>query len=73
MKPKRISSNKQYAKCVDCKTRRIVYLREWDRVSQPRCHACGGRLEPLGEETKSGAVTAIMRTAKVERKNLREA
>jgi hypothetical protein len=31
--------------CADCGLMRRVSHREWLRASQPRCRACGGRLE----------------------------
>lgn len=37
---------RDWAKCVDCGSRRQVKHKEWIRASQPRCYACGGRVEP---------------------------
>lgn len=33
------------AVCLDCKTHRRVYHREWIRASRPRCLKCGGPVE----------------------------
>lgn len=40
-----MGATKDLAMCVDCGVRRIVRHKEWIRASQPRCRACGGRLE----------------------------
>jgi len=37
---------KDIAQCVECGVRRAVEHKEWIRAAQPRCFACGGRLEP---------------------------
>jgi len=66
----KVNAGQAYAKCVDCSTRRLVKTREWDRAAQPRCYACGGRLEPLSDRSKSGSVVLDMREAARERMSL---
>jgi len=38
-----------FATCVDCGARRKVRKKEWIRSAQPRCYACGGRVEPSAQ------------------------
>jgi len=37
---------RDWAKCVDCGSRRQVVHKEWIRAARPRCFACGGLVEP---------------------------
>lgn len=71
MNHSKVTHNKQYGRCVDCDTRRIVRRREWDRAQQPRCYACGGRIEPCGG--KSGELHDDLTVASIERKAIYDA
>jgi hypothetical protein len=64
----KVNTSQQYAKCVDCQVRRIVARKEWNRASQPRCYACGGRLEICGG--KSSKVNVEINVMALERKAL---
>ena len=59
----KITRDKQYARCVDCQTLRIVQRIEWTRAAVPRCYACGGRLDQCQAKSKSAKVDDVMRTA----------
>lgn len=67
----RVTETRQYCKCMDCGTRRMVQTREWDRAARPRCYACGGVLVQLeSAQTKSRQVSDTMRDAARYRKEL---
>jgi len=68
----KVSRNAAYAVCVDCKTRRIVLLKEWDRASQPRCYACGGRLEQCSPRSKSAQIVQENRDCALSRRDIYE-
>jgi len=47
---------KDWAKCLDCGERRIVYHKEWIRAARPRCLRCGGPIEPSKAAAKEHTV-----------------
>lgn len=51
-----MGANYDNATCVDCKTIRRVYHREWIRAAAPRCRACGGRVEKSEASAKEHLV-----------------
>ena len=55
--------------CVDCHTRRVVRHLEWLRAAVPRCHACGGRLEPAAaayaEHIQQGDIAKTLSAKKI--------
>ena len=47
---------RDWAKCLDSGARRQVAKKEWIRASRPRCHACGGPVEPSDKAADEHAV-----------------
>ena len=63
MPNRKVDGNRQYARCADCKTLRSVRRIEWSRAAQPRCYACGGRLDQCKPKSKSVKMDSLIRTA----------
>lgn len=68
---KKVDNWHQYATCIECNVRRMVARLEWSRAAQPRCYACGGRLE-VCKSGKSADMETDMRKLVLVRRNIQK-